>query len=778
MAIDNQICASELALAGAYNKPILPVLVEDGVSDAFLPPAIAEVQRVDYRAADRVAMANLVRALGATEISTNVPTVEIGSLEPAGYAHDVEAVLSSADYLPPQLQTELIDQLGAATAGGLHVTKVLSLLQQFSDREDTTAKVAVKINALSESLAESGSTNAIYRLDIRDLPERPYPEPDSSKGGRKVFLSYSRIDHAVVSDLVGDIEGVGWDLWLDQKLPGGRKWWDEVLRRIRESDVIVFAASRASVNSRACHSELSYAVAVGKPLIGVVVGNEPAAALLTPQFADAPVLRYDDPSKKSFGDLYRALAATPAMRPLPDPLPVSPEVPATYMFDIRSQIQSGEVLTPSDQEQLLGQLRAYAKEGYPEHEVIELANDLHDRDDVTRRLSEELERFIAEVGANSAGHIPPPGQAQESFGRSAEADGVSPQVSREAVAAAQTGSADGEDQIVERTAEAPPSAHKEQATPAPRPRPDDPQHVVEAADDDKPARPRTVAPEPQPAVSTADAPPAVPSKRRKGLLVALLVAVLAAGGVAGAVILMSGDDDDASTTAQGFASTADAEDAGADSAVPETTRDPADASTTANDAADTSTTRAAPIVPAWDLAGLIPSLPGGLTLADYTVETSTTSSNCEDFDTDALVGDQAVQLIPRANSNHYVWAWTARFDSLEGVNSYLASWGAGCQIRAPDALGAIRLVPPTWLDDEVLWYVTLVEPDEGPAFVSSVGALVFTSRWVAEAQLVLNGADGWVELIEVDASAPYSSDRARELAEELVGPMNSILAGF
>ena len=38
-------------------------------------------------------------------------------------------------------------------------------------------------------------------------------------------------------------------LWLDQELPGGAAWWDEVLRKIREADAVVFAQSMSALQS-------------------------------------------------------------------------------------------------------------------------------------------------------------------------------------------------------------------------------------------------------------------------------------------------------------------------------------------------------------------------------------------------------------------------------------------------------------------------------------------------------------------------------------------------
>jgi hypothetical protein len=46
---------------------------------------------------------------------------------------------------------------------------------------------------------------------------------------RKVFVSYSRNNLDVVTQLVEDLQAVGMSPWHDQTLTGGQRWWDNIL---------------------------------------------------------------------------------------------------------------------------------------------------------------------------------------------------------------------------------------------------------------------------------------------------------------------------------------------------------------------------------------------------------------------------------------------------------------------------------------------------------------------------------------------------------------------
>jgi len=91
---------------------------------------------------------------------------------------------------------------------------------------------------------------------------------------RKVFVSYSRNNLDVVTQLVEDLQAIGMTAWHDQTLTGGQRWWDNILANIRDCDVFIFALSPESWESEACRSELSYVCELGKPILPVRVSQK------------------------------------------------------------------------------------------------------------------------------------------------------------------------------------------------------------------------------------------------------------------------------------------------------------------------------------------------------------------------------------------------------------------------------------------------------------------------------------------------------------------------
>src|SRR5690606_41362151 len=70
---------------------------------------------------------------------------------------------------------------------------------------------------------------------------------------------------------------------------------------------------------------------------------------------------YTTNDKSSFAMLNRALTTLPAAPPLPDPLPPPPAVPASYLFDLRSEIESTEPLGSERSEEHTSELQSREK---------------------------------------------------------------------------------------------------------------------------------------------------------------------------------------------------------------------------------------------------------------------------------------------------------------------------------------------------------------------------------------------------------------------------------
>jgi hypothetical protein len=139
----------------------------------------------------------------------------------------------------------------------------------------------------------------------------------------RFFVSYARADTDAVRSLVSALEFLNHEAWIDRRLAGGQKWWDEILEEIRGCDVFVVALSNNGLRSNVCRVEYDYATALGKTILPVIIedvsSDDVPPALAAVQFVD-----YRLPNEQAALALARALQSLPASRPLPVPLPDPP----------------------------------------------------------------------------------------------------------------------------------------------------------------------------------------------------------------------------------------------------------------------------------------------------------------------------------------------------------------------------------------------------------------------------------------------------------------------
>ena len=173
---------------------------------------------------------------------------------------------------------------------------------------------------------------------------------------RKLFVSYARETKRDVDQLVEHLGTMGYETWVDAALRGGQDWWDEILARIADSDVVIAIYSSAALNSTACGREFEWAVALGKPVVPVAV--EPPPTALPSRFARRQIIDYSEPAQRAFAalQLQGALATLPPAPPLPDPLPEPPAAPLSYLTDLIDLITQPNGLDHDQQHQILHQL--------------------------------------------------------------------------------------------------------------------------------------------------------------------------------------------------------------------------------------------------------------------------------------------------------------------------------------------------------------------------------------------------------------------------------------
>jgi len=223
----------------------------------------------------------------------------------------------------------------------------------------------------------------------------------------KVFVSYSRINLDAVTQLVGDLQAVGINTWYDQTLTGGQRWWDNILASIRDCDIFIFALSPESWESEACHSELKYVVALGKPILPVLVSDGINLNLLAAPLNEIQVTDYRRQDKGAAFALMKAINATPAAPALPDPLPPPPPVPVSYLGTLKERIDSPSPLSPQDQNLLFLELEEAISEGRPPAELRDLLLSLKRRDDLLAKVGTKVDAALREVEKKMATKAPP-----------------------------------------------------------------------------------------------------------------------------------------------------------------------------------------------------------------------------------------------------------------------------------------------------------------------------------------------------------------------------------
>jgi TIR domain len=173
---------------------------------------------------------------------------------------------------------------------------------------------------------------------------------------RKLFVSYARENKPDVDQLVEHLRTMGYDTWVDAALRGGQDWWEEILDRIADTDVVIAIFSSAALNSTACRREFEWAVALAKPVVPVAV--EPPPTALPRRFARRQIIDYSQPAQRDRAalQLQGALAALPPAPPLPDPLPEPPAAPLSYLTDLIDLITETGALDHDQQHQILHQL--------------------------------------------------------------------------------------------------------------------------------------------------------------------------------------------------------------------------------------------------------------------------------------------------------------------------------------------------------------------------------------------------------------------------------------
>jgi len=149
----------------------------------------------------------------------------------------------------------------------------------------------------------------------------------------RIVISYAREDRGTVEELFETLRLLGHQPWTDAGAHSGARWWDEIMLRIQQCDVLLAVTSPASLSSRACTLERQYALALNKVLLPVLVAPINMQGLPS-EMAQIHFFDYTTRTPATAGKLYKTFQDMPPARPLPRPLPTPPPPPLSYLNDI------------------------------------------------------------------------------------------------------------------------------------------------------------------------------------------------------------------------------------------------------------------------------------------------------------------------------------------------------------------------------------------------------------------------------------------------------------
>lgn len=88
----------------------------------------------------------------------------------------------------------------------------------------------------------------------------------------RLFLSYARVDKPYCIQIANYLNIH--DVWLDDRLYAGQRWWDEIMRRLDWCEGFVYLLSRDSIESQYCRKEFELARQKGKHIFPVLIQND------------------------------------------------------------------------------------------------------------------------------------------------------------------------------------------------------------------------------------------------------------------------------------------------------------------------------------------------------------------------------------------------------------------------------------------------------------------------------------------------------------------------
>jgi formylglycine-generating enzyme required for sulfatase activity len=133
-----------------------------------------------------------------------------------------------------------------------------------------------------------------------------------------IFISYSHKDTEYAHALAANLQGLGFEVWIDERLDYGSQWPQELQKQLDTCSAFILIMSPRSYDSEWVQSELQRAKRKQKPIFPLLLeGDEPWLSVESTQYYDVRGEIY--PDSKFYSALKSVMAATPGARTLQMP---------------------------------------------------------------------------------------------------------------------------------------------------------------------------------------------------------------------------------------------------------------------------------------------------------------------------------------------------------------------------------------------------------------------------------------------------------------------------
>jgi hypothetical protein len=158
----------------------------------------------------------------------------------------------------------------------------------------------------------------------------------------RAFVSYARADAPAARRLAIDVGRLVDRCWIDvDRIYGGQRWWDEILREIAESTFVVLALTPNSLSSIWCRREWEWARSCQRPIVPIQIASATKQTQPLPAWIrEHQIVAYAPRSAEavlSIAEAVRNLSRRPTE--LPTQLPDPPALPEQIEDDVEREAQ-------------------------------------------------------------------------------------------------------------------------------------------------------------------------------------------------------------------------------------------------------------------------------------------------------------------------------------------------------------------------------------------------------------------------------------------------------